>query len=629
MSTLRRRLVALTCAAAATISTATVTPVPAEATTLTTTPLSLVDHPGLTRLLDVGTPTNMGIARLDSLATAGDIAALQALGLKVQPMKALPLALVHGDVAAMTSAVTTGVALDVYPDERLLHLDTASSNETSSSPAAAEALRANGFTGKGITVGVIDSGCDATHPDLADHVVHNVQLFSPEYANQTPTSDTTLVVPLSDTPYSNTDIGGGHGTHVAGIIAADSTTMADGSRLGVAPDASLACFSMGQVMFSTAVLTSLDHILSTPGHFSIDVINNSWGNLFRQFDPSDPVNVATKALVDAGIVVVFAAGNFGTRSAEASVSPFSQAPWVISVAASNLARTRGAFSSNGLRFDNSQAVPIGTGGHTVALGDRIGITPPDLAAPGTNISSTCASTGSVIGPCPTPDNAVTSGTSMAAPHIAGAAAVLLQAQPDLTPAQVQQVLKGTATPMSYYDGRPYPAFMVGYGHVNLDLAVALVRSHNWRKRIESALDRETKRVLASDAQTVVRQDLWQYAAPPVTVQGTDSRTYSLPVDPTTRTVYLTVAHPTPTEAGNMWSWTATLVSPSGETLGTTTTDQEYGSGTAILSVPVSVPGTYTIRVTGDLGVSDPDTVDSDNLWGRVVFLSAAQVRPTL
>lgn len=101
----------------------------------------------------------------------------------------------------------------------------------SSSIGAAKELRANGFTGKGVTVGIVDSGCDGTHPDLADHIVHNVTLFSPEYVNQG--TDPQLVVPVDQGPYNNTDLGSGHGTHVAGIVAADGTTSPD--HLGVAP----------------------------------------------------------------------------------------------------------------------------------------------------------------------------------------------------------------------------------------------------------------------------------------------------------------------------------------------------------------------------------------------------------
>ena len=173
---------------------------------------------GLDRLNETSSPLSVvrGIATFDATPTAFDVAALQAHGLTVQPMKHLPLALVRGTVQSMSAAVAGGAANDVYPDERIQLLDQASADAMGSAIP-----RANGFTGKGVTVAVVDSGCDASHPDLADHVTHNVKLYSAEYVNIPPDSSNTIVVPIERGPYQNTDLGSGHGTHVAGIIAAD------------------------------------------------------------------------------------------------------------------------------------------------------------------------------------------------------------------------------------------------------------------------------------------------------------------------------------------------------------------------------------------------------------------------
>ena len=404
--------------------------------------------PGLTDLLAHGTPSGRAIATFAGAPTSAQVAALKALGLTVQPMKRLPLALVSGTVSQIQAAVTSGVANDVYPDEKLQLLDTTSSDAMGSAQ-----LRADGLTGKGVTVGVVDSGCDATHPDLAQRVKHNVSLVSGEYANLPADSSTTLVVPMDRGPYSNTDLGSGHGTHVAGIIAADSSSVSDGSRLGVAPDADLACFAIGAVLFTTAVVTAYDYMLDQPDLLGIDVVNNSWGNSYRQFDPRDPVAVATRAVVDQGVTVVFAAGNSGAKTAEMSLNPFSQSPWVISVAAGDVDKVRGSFSSNGLTNDNSQPTGITAGGHTVYFGDRVGVVHPDVTAPGVDISSTCDSTGTVVGPCAPGENTEASGTSMASPHVAGAAAVLKQANPELTPDQVRLALQATASPVTTTDGR--------------------------------------------------------------------------------------------------------------------------------------------------------------------------------
>ena len=616
MSPLRTRLAAVTCAAAVVLASGQVS---GSAQAETTVP----SRTGLDRLLAADTDHARAIATFDSVPTATEVAALRNLGLVVQPMQELPLALVEGPVAALTRAVSTGAAEDVYPDEKLEYLDTESSNTVSSSAGAAQRLRSLGFTGKGVTVGVVDSGCDGTHPDLADHIKHNVTLVSAEYANQKPNEDNTIVLPVDQGPYNNTDLGSGHGTHVAGIIAADGHTGKD--HLGVAPDAQLACFAIGAVITTTAVVTAYDYMLRQPKMLGIDVINNSWGNSFRQYDPKDPVNVATRAVTQKGATVVFSAGNSGYENAESSVSPFNQAPWVISVAASTVKRVRGDFSSNGIKYDNLQAERIGAGGHTVALGDRTGLTWPDVSAPGVSISSSCDTTGTVIGPCPPGENDTASGTSMASPHVAGAAAVVTQANGSLSPAQVQKALTATASSVFDAKGHRVPQWQVGYGHVNLDRAVSLVRGPGWSTDLRRASRRAEQRMLRADAWRVSRSDTWQYDAPPATLGGSDSASYTVRVARGVDRLKIVLVYPTPGTLTNAASYTAT-VSRKGKQVGTTETSLGYATGVATLLLKNVSAGRYKVDVSGDYAVSDPDTIDSDSVNGRVVFLQAAQLR---
>ena len=445
-------------------------------------------------------------------------------------------------------------------------------------------------------------------------------LVSPEYVNQG--TDPMLVVPTDRGPYHNTDLGSGHGTHVAGIIAADGTTGPD--HLGVAPDAELVCFAIGAVITTSAVVTAYDYALSQPDMLGIDVFNNSWGNSFRQYDPSDPVNLATKAAADRGGVVVFAAGNSGSEEGEASVSPFNQAPWVLSVAAGTLDRTRGEFSSNGLEFDNGRAVPIGEDGHTAFTGDRIGNTQPDLMAPGVSISSSCASTGTVVGPCPQHGNENASGTSMASPHVAGAAAVLRQARPGLTWQRVQTALTATASPVSV-EGRRLSSAQVGYGHVNLDRAVAVVRAGDYVSQLATRQASADARLLGQDAYQVTRSDLWQEAAPPVAAGGSYSESHQVNVRQAGTSLKVTLVYPTPGTAANLASFVATVKDPSGREIAATVTDVSYTTGIAHALVPALQKGTYTVDVSGEYAVSDPDTIDSDSINGRVVFLQVAQL----
>lgn len=579
--------------------------------------------PGLTSLLANGTTGDLGIATFDAVPTAAQVTALQALGLTVQPMKRLPLALVKGTVAQLQSAVAAGVAGDVYPNETLEYHDTASSDAM-----GAAATRAAGLTGKGVTVGIVDSGCDGTHPDLKDHITHNVVLVSGEYANQQPDSSNTLVVPMDQGPYSNTDLGSGHGTHVAGIVAADSSSAPDGSRLGVAPDAELACFAIGAVITTTAVVTAYDYMLDQPDMLGIDVVNNSWGNSYRQFDPRDPMHVASKAVTEQGAFVVFSAGNAGGSDQELTLNPFSLAPWVTSVAAGTIDHHRGSFSSNGLRFDNSTGTAPGAGGHTVFLGDRVGNNAPDITAPGVSISSSCSSTGTVINCGTTPGgNANASGTSMSSPHIAGAAAVLKQANPALTHEQLRQALQATATPVANptNDGS-LGMWQVGYGHAELDDAVALVSGKGWEKRLARSFKAASARVLAEDGTTVLRSDVFAYDSQRLAAGGSDLHAYTVPVGDGATRLRTSVKHPR-AEVEN--GYTVTVKDTAGTVVGTASSGPVGGLSTVTVDLDLAAlglgAGDYVVEVAADLAVSDPDTIDSDSVAGRMVTTHVVQL----
>jgi serine protease AprX len=461
-----------------------------------------------------------------------------------------------------------------------------------------------------------------------------VKLYSGEYANLRPDGSNTIVVPFEMGPYQNSDLGGGHGTHVAGIIAADSTTDPTGGRLGVAPDAELVCYSIGEILFTTAVVTAYDHLLDQPDLWGVDVVNNSWGNSFRQFDPRDPVAVVTKAVADLGVVVVFAAGNSGYENAEMSLNPFSSPPWIISVAAGTLAHQRGDFSSNGLIFDNSQPTQVGAGGHTVYTDDRIGVYHPDVTAPGVSISSTCSTAGTAVLACPPYGNRSASGTSMASPHVAGAAAVLLEANPNLTLDQVRTALQATATPVAAADGSPLPFWQVGYGYVDLSAAVNLVSGgKNWAKDLARAQSRADARVLAADGFAVRRSDFWTYDAPRLAVGGSDHRTFATAVQIGITHLKVTLSHPSGAVIGeNLMNYTVTVRDAAGQLVGTTT-EAPTGAGTASVfidlgafQVPPVAYGAFTFEVSGELAVSDPDTIDSESLLGRMVTLQVAQLR---
>jgi serine protease AprX len=183
----------------------------------------------------------------------------------------------------------------------------------------------------------------------------------------------------------------------------------------------------------------------------------------------------------------------------------------------------------------------------------------------------------------------------------------------------------TASPVRDGKGRALPFWQVGFGHVNLDEAVDLVNGSGWRDRLRRASARADRRVLAADGWRVPRSDFFQHDAPPVALGGSDTRTYKVQVRRAVDRLGLVVVYPTPGTAANLAEYTATVTGPSGKPLGTTTTSITQNHGTGAVEVPARRAGTYTVTVTGERSVSDPDTIDSDSVNGRVVFLSVAQL----
>jgi len=349
-----------------------------------------------------------------------------------------------------------------------------------------------GVTGRGIGVTILDSGIDGLYnPDLVypSHTVQNIKVlfnlrdfftFSGSI-NKTIKKGVDLFV--ENLPNSETSVG--HGTHVAGITAALGTA-SGGYYKGVAPGGNLVGIGTGDVLFIFFALAGFDYILEHRRDYNIKVVNNSWGTT-GPFDPNDPINKASKAAHDAGITVVFAAGNDGPD--QNTLNPYSVAPWVIGVAAGcklvtpdptnsaiHCADATGQNRPAWLADFSSRGIP----------GDPL--YHPDITAPGVHIVSTRASTGTVLNASDAPHDfdltsscaisvanvrfyTCASGTSMATPHIVGVVALMQEAAGGtLKPDKILQVLTSTA--------RPLPGFgvwEVGTGYVDAYAAVQAVR----------------------------------------------------------------------------------------------------------------------------------------------------------
>lgn len=330
-------------------------------------------------------------------------------------------------------------------------------------------------SGRGdFSVVINDSGIDATHADvqLGNHVVQNVQLL-------TDTATLSGFTPLLAVEnLANTDTHIGHGTHVAGIVGATGAR-SGGLYEGVAPGARLIGVGSGAGLFILNALGGFEWSLANQFFYRIRVINNSWGGS-GEFDPDDPIVIATKKATDRNIVVVFSAGNSGPGLDTLNI--YAKAPWVIGVAAGT--------KEGGLIDFSSRGTPIWE--RLTDANPFNDFDAPDLTAPGTgrgfevnadrftsDIVSTRATSNVVanggdadleIPPAFVAFYTQISGTSMSSPFVAGVVALMLEADPTLTPAEVEDILRRTASPMPGLN-----EFAVGAGYVNAFAAVDAVK----------------------------------------------------------------------------------------------------------------------------------------------------------
>ncbi len=284
-----------------------------------------------------------------------------------------------------------------------------------------------GALGNGVEVAVVDTGADVGHPDL----VNNLDLKNA--ANYYDPAKSTL--PLDDF---------GHGTHVAGIIAAQIGSF---GTVGVAPQARVIPIRvMGVEGGTTAnVVAGLDHVLETPAR----IVNLSLGST----EPSAIEQDEIDKLLQAGILVVAAAGNEALDGNPLEY-PASY-PGVVSVAA-----TRLVDASNGSDIQTEHA-------------DFSNFNPfVSVAAPGVDILSTVPRQLANGAAASTPDEgayAYASGTSMAAPMVSGVAALILSVHPTWSAAQIQaELIKTAGEPPTANTG--FNSFF-GYGVVNALAAV--------------------------------------------------------------------------------------------------------------------------------------------------------------
>lgn len=301
-----------------------------------------------------------------------------------------------------------------------------------------------GIDGSGVVIGTIDSGFDYTHEAL----MTKWRGYNPENPDMPYNVSSWFdAVNKKGMPYDDSQTP--HGTHVLGTILGQDP---DGEHIiGVAPGArfiSAKAFNASGTQ-SNWLLSAGQWMLAPAGNPSNapDIINNSWGSSATGYN--EWYRKMVQAWRAAGILPVFSAGNSKGEAAVGSVSAPGNYPESFGVAATDKNNLRGSFSRRGpAPYDAPYDLK------------------PNISAPGVNIRSSVP--GGYAGGW--------SGTSMAAPHITGTAALLLSYNSALTPDLLEHIIEDTATPLTDEYYKTSPNYGYGHGLVNAYEAVSSITS---------------------------------------------------------------------------------------------------------------------------------------------------------
>ncbi|MBA3645617.1 MAG: S8 family serine peptidase [Gemmatimonadaceae bacterium] len=431
-----------------------------------------------TALLDVIVTYNDSVTTNDAVANS-----LLGLGAGVIGFENLPVVAARANPAQIASMQTVSGVEGVYLNRQLQYL------LAESIPAIhADAVHVAGITGKGIGVAILDSGVDGLYnQDLTypSHTVANVKYLAnlADIYTNPGSIDKSLKKGASVfvENLANTESSMGHGTHVAGIVAATGAS-SGGKYIGVAPGANIVGIAAGEGPAIFWALAGFDYIISHRDAYNIKVVNNSWGS-DGAYDAKDPINKATKKVHDAGITVVFAAGNSGP--AQNTMNPYSVAPWVISVAAGCKIGVIDPTNSAAHCVDGNGRGVIGDFSSRGVPGDPL--LHPDITAPGVHVVSTRASTGTILNALDLNHDArvcnisltnqayytCASGTSMASPHVTGVVALMQEAAGGkLSPDRVLAVLRASAKPLAGFG-----EWEAGAGYLDALAAVNCIKNN--------------------------------------------------------------------------------------------------------------------------------------------------------
>ena len=355
-------------------------------------------------------------------------------------------------VASINKVVQNGLwSVDTTPGEGLQALDIAADAAGATPPKEprgaawgvrkinADKLHRQGITGKGITIGIIDSGLDSHHPAIEKHY-RGSKRFSSQQEHEYNWLDPFNFIGV---PYDDSS----HATHASGSMVGQTRNY----TIGVAPGARLIAAKgiRGDGMNDTVATLKAGQFMLAPTNTAgrnpdprkgADIVNNSWGNSLDQND--ETFRETWKGWIAAGIIPVASAGNEGPNPGTVgSPGGFSEG---ISVAATNEGDHVTEFSSVGpSKLSPGEMVPL-------------------IGAPGRDIVSSIPGNGT----------APKSGTSMAGPHVAGAVALLLSVDHDASIDEIKRALTKTAVDIDTEGPDPSS----GYGRIDVEAAVKYLKA---------------------------------------------------------------------------------------------------------------------------------------------------------
>ncbi len=522
------------------------------------------------------------------------------LGMVAQPMTAGQVRALSGNPAVRS----------IWSNDRLyyyMHQARVLGGVSKLQSDAAMTLRNGGMPVSGagdFSVLVIDSGVDATHSDLmfGTKVIQNVQ--TPVAAGTLP--GFTPHVSIENVP--NTDQTVGHGTHCAGIIGGTGLR-SGGLYTGVAPGAKIIGAGLGAGLFVINGLAAWEWGLANQYRYNIRVVSNSYGG-GGAFDPYNPITIASKMAYDRNITVVFAAGNDGPT--KDTYNTYAKAPWVIGVAAGSKEGDLADFSSRGVRRAErlSNADP------------NDDFNAPTITAPGTGriyesnagkFTAAMVSTRSTINLTANGLDADTelplshipfytqiSGTSMATPYISGVVALMLDADPTLSPDEIRSILTTTASRIPNRED-----WEVGAGFVNAYAAVDKV--FNRSKGYRNLQDVNFNAVFGEDRAPVqsFHIDFSPEASGPASV---NAAAFTVEPNMNELDVFATVDTIAGEGTGNLVGMRIT--SPSGVSYSTAIEYPVIGSDKRQIVVQNPEPGTWSVEIRGARGLTAAQQVSS-------------------